>query len=156
MRLNARKKFTGDASHELRAPLAVIQAEATLTLEKERDAQAYRRSLEVIAQESDKMSVVINQLLTLARADTGKEQLTFKIIDMAEFLGDVCDDITILCREKGLTLQPSSFDKVTVHGDKRSLRSLMVNLLGNAIRYTPLVEPYPSDYEERDSWRWSP
>ena len=132
------KEFTGDASHELRAPLAVIRAEATLTLEKERDAEAYRRSLEVIAQESDRMSVVINQLLTLARADTGKEQLTFKRIDMAEFLGDVCDDITILCREKGLTLQPSSFDKVTVHGDKRSLRSLMVNLLGNAIRYTPI------------------
>ena len=132
------KEFTGDASHELRAPLAVIRAEATLTLEKERDAEAYRRSLEVIAQESDKMSVVINQLLTLARADTGKEQLAFKIIDMAEFLGDVCDDIAILCREKELTLQLSSFDKVSVHGDKRSLRSLMVNLLGNAIRYTPI------------------
>jgi len=131
------KEFTGDASHELRAPLAVIRAEATLTLEKERDADAYRRSLEVIAQESDKMSVVINQLLTLARADAGKEQLAFKIIDMAEFLVDVCDDIAILCREKGLTLQLSSFDKVFVYADKRSLRSLMVNILGNAIRYTP-------------------
>ncbi|MBC2735570.1 MAG: HAMP domain-containing protein [Desulfobacteraceae bacterium] len=131
------KEFAGDASHELRAPLAVIQAEATLTLEKERDAEAYRKSLEVIAQESDKMSVVINQLLTLARADAGKEQLVFKKIDMAEFLSDVCDDIAILCREKKLTLQLSPFDAVPVHGDKRNLRSLLVNLLGNAVRYTP-------------------
>jgi heavy metal sensor kinase len=132
------KEFTGDASHELRTPLAVIQAEATLTLEKERSAHAYRRSLEVIAQESDKMSSMINQLLSLARVDAGKAQHAFKRIDMAEFLSDVCGDISILCREKGLVLQPSSFDKVTVRGDKRSLRRLMVNLLGNAIRYTPV------------------
>ncbi len=131
------KEFTGDASHELRAPLAIIRTEATLSLEKERDAEEYRKSLEVIAQESDQMSILINQLLTLARADTGQEQLVFKIIDLAEFLSDVCDDVAILFREKELTLQLGPFEQVSIHGDIRSIRSLIVNLLANAIRYTP-------------------
>ncbi|MCP4686887.1 MAG: HAMP domain-containing protein, partial [Desulfobacterales bacterium] len=80
------KQFTGDASHELRAPLAVIQAEATLALQKERDANAYRTSIEMISQETDHMSAVLNQLLTLARADAGKEQLKFERIDLAQFI----------------------------------------------------------------------
>ncbi|WP_051677103.1 sensor histidine kinase [Maridesulfovibrio frigidus] len=130
-------EFTADASHELRAPLAVIQAEATLTLEKERDAETYQKALEIIAQESNEMSVVISQLLTLARADAGKEHLELKSIDMAEFISTVCDDISILCREKGLILKLCSLDKVFVYGEKSSLRRLLVNILSNAIRYTP-------------------
>ncbi|NDV28143.1 cell wall metabolism sensor histidine kinase WalK [Desulfovibrio sp. JC010] len=130
------KEFTADASHELRAPLAVIRAEATLTLEKERDSAEYRKSLEMIALESDKMSVVINQLLTLARADAGKDSLKFESIHMAEFITSVCDDIEVLCREKGLILELCSLDNVLVHGDRESLRRLLVNLLGNAIKYT--------------------
>ncbi|SDL37054.1 heavy metal sensor kinase [Maridesulfovibrio ferrireducens] len=130
-------EFTADASHELRAPLAVIQAEATLTLEKERDAETYRKALEIIAQESNEMSLVINQLLTLARADAGKEHLEFKSIDMAEFISAVCDDIAILCREKEVILKLCSLGKVFVYGEKSSLRRLLVNILSNAIRYTP-------------------
>ncbi|MCP4693566.1 MAG: histidine kinase, partial [Desulfobacterales bacterium] len=127
----------GDASHELRAPLAVIQAEATLALQKERDANAYRTSIEMISQETDHMSAVLNQLLTLARADAGKEQLKFERIDLAQFIRDACSDVEELFREKGLELRVDIRDAPRVNGDKRSLRRLLYNLLTNAMRYTP-------------------
>jgi len=68
------KQFTSDVSHELRAPLAVIEAESSLALQKERPPSDYRQSLETISQETKQMSSLIDQMLILARADAGKEQ----------------------------------------------------------------------------------
>lgn len=130
------KDFTSDASHELRAPLTVIQAESTLSLQRPREAQEYRKSLEMIAQESEHLAAIINQLLTLARADAGKEQQVFEIINMADFVRDLCSDVDIVCQEKKLTLKLERFDESFVMGDTRSLRNLFHNLLDNAMRYT--------------------
>ncbi len=130
------KELTGDASHELRAPLAVIQAEATLALQRERDVLSYQKSLGVIAQESDNMSGIIRQLLALARADSGKEQVRFERLDLGPFLLDLCDDVDILCREKGQTLTLQHSGSVYIRGDKNLMRNLMLNLLRNAMQYT--------------------
>ena len=78
------QQFTGDASHELRAPLAVIQAESTLALQKQRNETDYRRSLEAISQEAGHMARIIDQLLTLARADAGKDEFSFEEINLGE------------------------------------------------------------------------
>ncbi|MBU1413889.1 HAMP domain-containing protein [Myxococcota bacterium] len=130
------KDFTSDASHELRAPLTVIQAESTLSLQRPREAQEYRKSLEMIAQESEHLAAIINQLLILARADAGKEQQVFEIINIADFVRDLCSDVDIVCQEKKLTLKQERFDESFVMGDIRSLRNLFHNLLDNAMRYT--------------------
>lgn len=131
-----RIQFTGDASHELRAPLAVIKAEASLALQKKRSPEVYRKSLEIISQESDHVSGIINQLLTLARADAGKERLTFEIIHLSRFIKEFCSDTEILCREKGLRLQMDLAAHISVQGNRSSLRRLLHNLISNAIRYT--------------------
>ncbi len=131
------KQFTGDASHELRAPLAVIRAEATLALQKSREAKEYRRSIETVSQEADHMAGVINQLLTLARADAGKEHVKFEPIDLAELIKETCSDVEELFREKGLGINVNVQGAPLVNGDRRSLRRLLLNLLNNAIRYTP-------------------
>ncbi len=130
------KQFTGDASHELRAPLSVIQAESTLALQKERTREAYRKSVEMIAQEADHMAAIIRQLLTLARADAGKSHFRFEKINLTEFIKDICSDMDILCREKGLNLETILTDDLWVTADRRSFRRLMHNLVINAIRYT--------------------
>ncbi|MCP4670300.1 MAG: HAMP domain-containing histidine kinase, partial [Desulfobacula sp.] len=133
---NRQKEFTEDASHELRAPLAVIQAEATLTLQKEREPLIYQKSLELIARETENMSMVINQLLTLARADAAKERMNFIKINLAKFLIDICTDMEVVCQEKGLKLNFGDFETLYVNGDKRNLRNLIHNFLTNSIRYT--------------------
>ncbi len=131
------KELTGDASHELRAPLAVIQAEATLALQKSRDPSSYQHSLEIIAQESDHMSGIIRQLLTLARGDTQTGKQPFQVVDLAPFLKVLCNDVRILCLEKNQTLQLEEDEELKVNGNPKALRNLILNLLTNAIRYTP-------------------
>jgi heavy metal sensor kinase len=131
------KQFTSDASHELRAPLAVIEAESTLALQKERPSSDYQQSLEVISQESKQMSSLIDQLLTLARADAGKEQWNFAEVNLGKLISNLSTDIEVLCQEKGLSFQLGQTQELVVKGDEARLRELFMNLLNNAIRYTP-------------------
>jgi heavy metal sensor kinase len=131
------KQFTSDASHELRAPLAVIEAESTLALQKERSLSDYQRSLEIISQEARQMSSLIDKLLTLARADAGKEQWNFTELDLGKFITNLSTDAEVLCQEKGLSFQLGQPQDLVVKGDEARLRELFMNLLDNAIRYTP-------------------
>jgi heavy metal sensor kinase len=131
------QQFTGDASHELRTPLSVIQAESTLALNKERSADEYRHSLEVVSDESVHMSRVIDQLLTLARADSAKEQLSFEDIDLGALLAGIGKTAEVMSRDKGLEFRLELMDTATVRGDRAKLRELFLNLLDNAIRYSP-------------------
>jgi len=131
------QQFTGDASHELRTPLAVIEAESTLALGKQRSADEYRQSLETVSQEAKHMSGIIDRLLTLARADSGSERLMFEEVDLRGLLTDLRSEVDVLVRDKGLELQLNRVDSVTVMGDRGRLRQLLLNLLDNAIRYTP-------------------
>ena len=131
------KQFTSDASHELRAPLAVIEAESSLALQKERPPGDYRQSLETISQESKQMSSLIEQLLTLARADAGKEQWNFTDVNLGRVITNLSADVEVLCQEKGLNCQLGQIQDLVVKGDAARLRELFMNLLDNAIRYTP-------------------
>ncbi len=131
------KQFTSDASHELRAPLAVIEAESSLALQKERPPTDYRQSLETISQESKQMSSLIEQLLTLARADAGKEQWNFTEVNLGTLITNLSADVEVLCQDKGLSCQLGQTQDLVIKGDEARLRELFMNLLDNAIRYTP-------------------
>jgi heavy metal sensor kinase len=131
------RQFTSDASHELRTPLAVIEAESTLALQKERPPSDYRQSLETISQEARQMSSLIEQLLTLARADAGKEQWNFAEVNLGKLIKDLGTDVEVLCQEKGLSFQLGQTQDLVVKGDEARLRGLFMNLLDNAIKYTP-------------------
>lgn len=130
------KQFTSDASHELRAPLAIIQAEASLCLQKERKPEDYQKSLEIIALEAEQMTLLINQLLMLARGDSGKDTVKFDKICITEFVNEICSDVEILCNEKDIRLVCETDGTLFVMGDSKSLRRLMLNLLENAMKYT--------------------
>jgi heavy metal sensor kinase len=130
------KQFTADASHELRTPLAVVQGEATLALKKDRNVEDYKRSLEAISQETERMSSIIKQLLFLARYENNK-QLEFKEVNLKELLTELAYDIELLSEDKSLHFQLNAQNDLIVEGDKVSLRELFLNLLNNAIRFTP-------------------
>ena len=131
------QEFTGDASHELRTPLAVIEAESTLALEKERSADEYRRSLQTVVQETEHMSGIIDQLLALARADTTNERVAFEEVDLVELLVEVGSNASVLCREKGLKFEMGKMEDVVVRGERSKLKEMFLNLVDNAVRYTP-------------------
>ena len=131
------KQFTSDASHELRTPLAVIEAESTLALQKKRPSSDYRQSLEIVSREARQMSSLIDQLLALARADAGKEQWNFTEVNLGKLIGNLSTDVEVLCQEKGLSFQLGQMQDLVVKGNEARLRELFMNLLDNAIRYTP-------------------
>lgn len=131
------RQFVADASHELRTPLAVLQAESSLALEKTRDPEEYRRSLELVSQEVDYMSEIVGKLLVLARSDAGSEPINVQDVDVAGLLAELGQDLEALAQEKGLRLGLGPLDGLTVRGDRVKLRQLFMNILDNAIRYTP-------------------
>jgi heavy metal sensor kinase len=134
---NRQRQFTADASHELRTPLAIIQAESTLALSKERTESDYRKSLETISQESAYMSAVIGKLLFLARSDAGKEPLHFEHVNLKEIISGLSANVEALAVDKGIRFTVDAQESLVVNGDRVKLRQLFINILENAIRYTP-------------------
>jgi heavy metal sensor kinase len=131
------RQFTADASHELRTPLAIVQAESTLALGKKRTPDNYRKSLELISQESGHMSAIVGKLLYLARIDAGKDQVNFERINLKELLTELSSDTEVLAREKGIEFKLAPLEDLSIEGDRVKLEQLFLNLLENAIRYTP-------------------
>ena len=131
------RQFSSDASHELRTPLSIIQSEATLALKKDRTPEEYRKSLVSISQSTGQMSATINKLLFLSRMDSGKDQLNLTRVNLSDLLADVASNIEALCEEKSLLFDSSLAEGIYIEGDNVKLRELFLNLLDNAIKFTP-------------------
>jgi heavy metal sensor kinase len=131
------RQFTADASHELRTPLAVIEAESTLALEKERPSDEYRQSLEVVSQEAAYMSTMLSDMLLMARGDSGKEPFRLEKVNLKGFLTDLSASVAKLAVDKGLRFGVTTIENLTVKGDAVKLKQLFLNIIENAVRYTP-------------------
>ena len=133
------REFTADASHELRTPLAIAQGEATLALKENRSPEEYQRSLESISRQIARTSTLINRLLFLARSDDRLE-LVLTDLDMTSVVNEACADAQILCEPKNIALNcilPDNPEILTVRGDSVRIRELLLNLIDNAVHYTP-------------------
>ncbi len=135
--LERQRQFTNDASHELQTPLAIVKGEATLALTQERSKEEYQKALEAISQEISHISSIVSKLLTLARADNGTEQLNLANINLKAFLEELAADIQILSERKQLSFQADLSENLVIKGDEIQLRELFLNLLDNAIKFTP-------------------
>ncbi len=131
------RQFTADASHELRTPLSIIQAESSLALDRERSVAEYRKALEVVSQEVTYMSDIIGKLLFLARGDAGKEPVEFKDVNLKELIEELASDMEVLARDKGVGFNIGPLENLTIKGDRIQLRQLFLNILKNAVTYTP-------------------
>ncbi len=131
------RRFVADASHELRTPLAVIRGEADVALAKERQPAEYREALAVILDESRRLSRLVEDLLNLARADAGRVTLQVRDFYFNDLVADCCRSVQALAAAKGIALEYRAPADVPFSGDEDLLRRLVVNLLDNAIRYTP-------------------
>lgn len=130
-------EFTADASHELRTPIALIRTTAELALRKQREPAEYREALREVLHESERTTALIENLLTLARADAGRAQLDLSRFDLAELLGEVSEQAAKLATVKRQTFQYSPAGQpLPVSADSSALRRLFLILLDNAVKYT--------------------
>jgi heavy metal sensor kinase len=129
------RQFTADASHELRTPLTVMQTILNYVREGERPVKEYRQAINDLAEETDRLQGMIEDLLQLARGERGLE-LHKEDIDLALLLADVADSLRPLAENKGLVLTYDLPASLIVSGDTDQLIRLTVNLLDNAIKYT--------------------
>jgi len=131
------EQFTADASHELRAPLALITTAAEVSLRRERSREELVDVLKRIVRESQHMSRLIASLLDLARGDARQHRLQHAPVEVTAMLRDLCTELTPAATAKGLTLAadlPGS--DVQIPGDSTEMRRLFLILLDNAIKYT--------------------
>jgi two-component system OmpR family sensor kinase len=133
------RRFVGDASHELRTPLTSIRGYAELfrrgAAERPEDlAKAMRR----IEEEADRMGVLVDDLLLLARLDQGRP-LERGPVDLTRIVGDAVDDARAVAPDRSIDYSPNG--AIVVPGDEVRLRQVMANLLQNAVRHTPADTP---------------
>lgn len=133
------KRFTDDASHELRSPVSFVRTTAELALRNRQIDAASRRAFEEIVAECGKASRLLKDMLTLARADAGNSRIAFEPVDLAEVVKAVCLRARPLAKESGHNLTHCLEDGcyATVWGDYSSLQQLLWILLDNAVKYTP-------------------
>jgi heavy metal sensor kinase len=133
------KEFTADASHELRAPVALIRTIAEVAVQKrDRPAGEYLEALDEILEESERTSQVVDSLMLLARADSGKENLGCVPVDAFAVVKEAAEQGEKLARSHGLEFH-SNVPKgpVPIQADADALRRALLILLDNAVKYTP-------------------
>jgi heavy metal sensor kinase len=131
------RQFTADASHELRTPLAIIRGEADVALSQDRESAEYRETLEIIQDEARNLSSIVDDMLSLARADAGQRKLNLEELYLSDLVEECVHSARALALNKRLSLNFESYDETSFRGDEGLLRRMVVNLLDNAIKYTP-------------------
>lgn len=129
------RRFIADASHELRTPLAIIRGESEVALSKEtRSSADYQESLKVVNDEGKRLTKIVEDLFTLARADSGNLKANLDNLYLDELVGDCVRLIRTLADKRNLKLEFHS-EETQIKGDEALLRRLFLNLMDNAVKY---------------------
>lgn len=132
------RRFMSDASHELRTPAAILRGESEVALSRsERPAEEYRESLAVLHAEAQRLTQIVEDLFTLTRADAGQYPLSPRDIYLDELVADCAHAARSLALAKKITLTCELPEELAIRADEALLRRMILNLLDNAIKYTP-------------------
>jgi heavy metal sensor kinase len=131
------KRFTADASHELKTPLTILRGEVEVGLKKKRALKEYQRILASNLEEIGRMSRIVEDLLTLSRADMGELTMEREELELSAIAREVWEDLQMLAKEKGIQLKFIDNGFTRVEGDPLFLRQLILNITENGLKYTP-------------------
>jgi len=130
------RQLLADTSHELRTPVTIIRSEAEVTLSREREAKEYRDALEVIRSESSHLSNLIEGVLLLARADAQPNRIATESFDLGGLIEESVQSLRRVADARQIALTCSTDGPMPIKGNAELLRRMLLNLLGNAIKFT--------------------
>ena len=133
------RQFVADASHELRTPIAIVRGEADVTLQRRtRDEAEYREALSVISDESVRLTRIVDDLFLLARSDAGAPVAQFSALDLRDLTLGALRSVRTIAEDHDIVLEQNVPEQaICIEGDVPLLRRLMLNLLDNALKFTP-------------------
>lgn len=131
------RRFTSDVSHELRTPLTAIRSVGEVGLREHKDGAGYRTVIGSMLEDSNRLASLVDRLLTLSRADIGEVKLAAEPMDLGVLADNVVSDLEVLAEEKGQTLSVEHSGEAPCVADRLVLRQALINLVDNAIKYTP-------------------
>jgi heavy metal sensor kinase len=130
------RQFSADASHELKTPLTVLKGEIEVALRRARTAEEYRKILSSNLEEINNMTKIVDDLLLLSRADTGEVALTKTRVNLSEFLTEMQIQAQVLATSKSIDVYFHNNQSVSAQVDPLRLKSMMLNLIENGIKYS--------------------
>lgn len=131
------RQFTSDASHELRTPLTILRGELELVLHNDKEIEDYQVVIVSALDEVMRLSNVVDTLLELSRADTGRIRMNFRKDDLSTHLIDLAEDLEILAENKSISLNTNINQGIFIEYDQARLHQAVLNVVDNAIKYTP-------------------
>ncbi|HXI42190.1 MAG TPA: ATP-binding protein [Candidatus Limnocylindrales bacterium] len=134
------RRFTSDASHELRTPLAMIRSVGEVGLQKDGTRAEYRDIIGSMLEEVNRLTSLIDNLLTISRADSGHIQLHRTVVPVMALAREAAGLFEILVEEKSQRLMLEGDEHAQVEGDCIFLRQALVNIIHNAVKYSPVGE----------------
>ncbi|MGB8354010.1 MAG: ATP-binding protein [Chthoniobacteraceae bacterium] len=130
-------RFTADASHELRTPLTIMRGELELLLLDKNLPNGVVEMLSSLFEETERLSKIVEGLLALSRLDTGEAQMKRVKFDLSELAATTASQMCLLAEDKEIKMTCDTNDRVEMQGDPSKMKQVLVNLLDNAIKYTP-------------------
>jgi signal transduction histidine kinase len=131
------RRFTADASHELRTPLTSMRSVGEVAMQGPPDSASCREAIVSMLEEIQRVTRLAENLLTLARGDSGKAQLTPCALDLSALVGEVAEELSVLAEEKSQVLSTAFQPALMPTVDRMTLRQAISNILHNAIQHTP-------------------
>jgi signal transduction histidine kinase len=129
------RRFTADASHELRTPLSILTLESERTLTGKRSPEEYRHALEIVRSETGFMAQLVEEMLTLARMDSGQARLKREALDLSEVALDAIERFLPMAERKATLLRAGELPELHLSGDRAALGQMVGNLIENALKY---------------------
>lgn len=136
--LKRSRQFSADVTHELRTPLTILRGETELALRNGRDKEQLCRVLESNLEEISRMSYLIEDLLLLSKSDLGEIPLKMENLNLSDLVSELHHQAQLLADAKQISVRLQTYgDQIFVHADSLRIRQVLLNLLTNAIKYTP-------------------
>ena len=131
------RRFMADAAHELRTPLTVVRTRAEVALQRDRSGPEYVEALRGVSSEAARLGGIVEELLTLARADAGERPLRRETVYLDDLALDAADAARVVAERQGVSVEMETFEEAAVTGDASLLRQLLETVLDNAVKFTP-------------------